>query len=129
MCFRCFFFFFNDTATTEIYTLSLHDALPIAAPDLGLALLAPAGRRGGVLRDREVDAEAGALPRRRVHFDAGAVLLHQSIDRREAQAGPPPRRLGGEERLEHPPPRLLVPADAGVADVQEIGRASCRGRE
>src|SRR5437899_9127202 len=29
------FFFFNDTATTEIYTLSLHDALPIfsAAPD------------------------------------------------------------------------------------------------
>src|SRR5438132_10752224 len=27
--FRSFFFFFNDTATTEIYTLSLHDALPI----------------------------------------------------------------------------------------------------
>src|SRR5208282_1710711 len=27
-----FFFFFNDTATTEIYTLSLHDALPIFAP-------------------------------------------------------------------------------------------------
>src|SRR5260221_9560690 len=29
LCF--FFFFFNDTATTEIYTLSLHDALPISA--------------------------------------------------------------------------------------------------
>src|SRR5256885_8100935 len=31
MCasFRFVFFFFNDTATTEIYTLSLHDALPI----------------------------------------------------------------------------------------------------
>src|SRR4051812_50132880 len=28
-----FFFFFNDTATTEIYTLSLHDALPISAAD------------------------------------------------------------------------------------------------
>src|SRR2546430_16816482 len=28
------FFFFNDTATTEIYTLSLHDALPISC-DLG----------------------------------------------------------------------------------------------
>src|SRR5260370_29931202 len=27
-----FFFFFNDTATTEIYTLSLHDALPIFRP-------------------------------------------------------------------------------------------------
>src|ERR1039457_3667242 len=26
---RYYFFFFNDTATTEIYTLSLHDALPI----------------------------------------------------------------------------------------------------
>src|SRR6266404_8811360 len=28
-----FFFFFNDTATTEIYTLSLHDALPISPRD------------------------------------------------------------------------------------------------
>src|SRR3989442_7790080 len=28
-----FFFFFNDTATTEIYTLSLHDALPILGRD------------------------------------------------------------------------------------------------
>src|SRR2546425_7059338 len=27
-----FYFFFNDTATTEIYTLSLHDALPILSP-------------------------------------------------------------------------------------------------
>src|SRR3712207_9430954 len=27
-------FFFNDTATTEIYTLSLHDALPISMPDV-----------------------------------------------------------------------------------------------
>src|SRR2546425_9702033 len=29
--FDLLFFFFNDTATTEIYTLSLHDALPISA--------------------------------------------------------------------------------------------------
>src|SRR3989441_6648280 len=41
------FFFFNDTATTEIYTLSLHDALPVTveqgyqvAREVGLALLA-----------------------------------------------------------------------------------------
>src|SRR2546427_13094386 len=33
-----FFFFFNDTATTEIYTLSLHDALPIL-PNTGGATL------------------------------------------------------------------------------------------
>src|SRR5436189_400984 len=33
MCSRLLhFFFFNDTATTEIYTLSLHDALPIYLP-------------------------------------------------------------------------------------------------
>src|SRR5256885_7563349 len=36
-----FFFFFNDTATTEIYTLSLHDALPISH------LRADRGRRAG----------------------------------------------------------------------------------
>src|SRR2546429_9926067 len=30
-----FFFFFNDTATTEIYTLSLHDALPISCGWVG----------------------------------------------------------------------------------------------
>src|SRR6266513_6555799 len=41
MMFCFFFFFFNDTATTEIYTLSLHDALPISLrhgkehPDVG----------------------------------------------------------------------------------------------
>src|SRR2546426_11370059 len=46
-----FFFFFNDTATTEIYTLSLHDALPIyrdchAAHDgAGRAALAGDGTR------------------------------------------------------------------------------------
>src|SRR5712675_3710124 len=33
--FLIFFFFFNDTATTEIYTLSLHDALPISACAVG----------------------------------------------------------------------------------------------
>src|SRR5256885_6726131 len=31
-----FFFFFNDTATTEIYTLSLHDALPICILAIGM---------------------------------------------------------------------------------------------
>src|SRR6202789_4705228 len=31
--FATLFFFFNDTATTEIYTLSLHDALPICPPE------------------------------------------------------------------------------------------------
>src|SRR5258708_21035259 len=52
----CLFFFFNDTATTEIYTLSLHDALPIldaarvagVQPDAYSNLGAIAYRRGDV---------------------------------------------------------------------------------
>src|SRR3984957_20685973 len=40
-----FLFFFNDTATTEIYTLSLHDALPISHDPVGI---------GGVQIDRAV---------------------------------------------------------------------------
>src|SRR2546427_9170128 len=37
------FFFFNDTATTEIYTLSLHDALPICRERHGRHRLVPPG--------------------------------------------------------------------------------------
>src|SRR3712207_8704588 len=44
MYFFSFFFFFNDTATPEIYTLSLHDALPICADRYGAAARPPAGR-------------------------------------------------------------------------------------
>src|SRR5258706_12885629 len=39
------FFFFNDTATTEIYTLSLHDALPICALRHRHRVLALVGRQ------------------------------------------------------------------------------------
>src|SRR5438552_18893054 len=47
--FSSFFFFFNDTATTEIYTLSLHDALPIC-PRAARGDPGPGQRRqGGVL--------------------------------------------------------------------------------
>src|SRR5260221_11039458 len=35
------FFFFNDTATTEIYTLSLHDALPISVTDTEARIRVP----------------------------------------------------------------------------------------
>src|SRR5260370_36248705 len=51
-----FFFFFNDTATTEIYTLSLHDALPIAH---GPARRAADGRalERSPVRQRELPTE------------------------------------------------------------------------
>src|SRR6266540_6787525 len=58
-CFIVFFFFFNDTATTEIYTLSLHDALPTSRRHLrGGARLATAaalvlGRQRLQPRDRK----------------------------------------------------------------------------
>src|SRR3712207_9290165 len=66
------FFFFNDTATTEIYTLSLHDALPIFPPD-------------GTLRARGDRADPGRrLPRR--------GLPGRRRPRRGAAVGPRPRR-------------------------------------
>src|SRR3712207_7309172 len=44
MSLLCFvFFFFNDTATTEIYTLSLHDALPISPSRTSTATRASSG--------------------------------------------------------------------------------------
>src|SRR2546430_3350873 len=64
------FFFFNDTATTEIYTLSLHDALPIYAedrqehrahpehaPQTGADLVAPAAGDGQPQRSEEHTSE------------------------------------------------------------------------
>src|SRR2546422_3056845 len=42
-----FFFFFNDTATTEIYTLSLHDALPICGRAHRHGARVPARIQGG----------------------------------------------------------------------------------
>src|SRR2546430_4886653 len=50
-----FFFFFNDTATTEIYTLSLHDALPISTlalttPAIMMECVMPSARTSGCRR-------------------------------------------------------------------------------
>src|SRR3989441_11673760 len=87
-----FFFFFNDTATTEIYTLSLHDALPIsvraardrarpaaAAPDR-VAELAP--------RDHERAASPGLyVPWRLARSDRRARLRPTLLPRRD-RAGP-----------------------------------------
>src|SRR3712207_7172932 len=48
-----YFFFFNDTATTEIYTLSLHDALPIfLRRDVRVAVERRGGQRHGERHQR-----------------------------------------------------------------------------
>src|SRR3712207_7026822 len=62
-----YFFFFNDTATTEIYTLSLHDALPILPPLVVVALAAaavPWAKAGiePILQHKEDAREAGFYP-------------------------------------------------------------------
>src|SRR2546425_5256783 len=61
-----FFFFFNDTATTEIYTLSLHDALPISP--------GPARGHGEPHRGRAPGLQRRGEPLQRVHsaLPAGA---------------------------------------------------------
>src|SRR5436189_1128068 len=52
-------FFFNDTATTEIYTLSLHDALPISSPSACCSSSTATGgcARGSTTRSEEHTSE------------------------------------------------------------------------
>src|SRR6266566_5218529 len=79
-CFSFSFFFFNDTATTEIYTLSLHDALPIFAehginiaavfdkdPEkvgrpVGHVTVSEYGRLAGIARDKNIIVGVLAVP-------------------------------------------------------------------
>src|SRR5256885_11009542 len=62
------FFFFNDTATTEIYTLSLHDALPI--------WLNPHAGEGGLFGSEEVEIIAPAITQARA--DRKSTRLNSS---------------------------------------------------
>src|SRR5499426_2763753 len=64
---RFLFFFFNDTATTEIYTLSLHDALPISSDGVEAELAR--------LRDRDRHHAILERPRR----VADRVVLHPDL--------------------------------------------------
>src|SRR3712207_7783833 len=65
-------FFFNDTATTEIYTLSLHDALPILESR----------------NSHAIDRRAG----RPAHRGAGPAARHRPEDRPAADVPPPADR-------------------------------------
>src|SRR6266849_10756582 len=66
------FFFFNDTATTEIYTLSLHDALPISGAHFNPAVTLADAALGG-LPWREV---AGYVAVQVAGAFAGVALAH-----------------------------------------------------
>src|SRR5256885_9067246 len=67
-----FFFFFNDTATTEIYTLSLHDALPICLRALHL--------RAGLQRGSHQ-----ALRRRRRRLEDRRLRGEWPVDRKSTR--------------------------------------------
>src|SRR2546430_13614108 len=69
------FFFFNDTATTEIYTLSLHDALPIYAVEV---VVVQRGAHHAV--ERAVD-----LPVARAQRHHAALLVHDLADRKSTR--------------------------------------------
>src|SRR3712207_7772886 len=74
LCLYSFYFFFNDTATTEIYTLSLHDALPISANGLP-----PVGPRAGAGPAR------GSRPRRGGDDDARPERPLRQPDRKSTR--------------------------------------------
>src|SRR2546430_15460542 len=116
MSFIFFFFFFNDPATTEIYTLSLHDALPIYAV---LVEVAAGEREPGVAGDggegelmallvagaqhQPLPVGAGRAPRMRglVRGIGGALHLGQLVGRehtRVIRGRSEERRVGKECR-------------------------------
>src|SRR2546429_7329573 len=73
-----FFFFFNDTATTEIYTLSLHDALPICS-DKRADILTDFWRQpDGIIGqpDREIQGSQQTLRRSEEHTSELQSRLH-----------------------------------------------------
>src|SRR2546426_8072962 len=70
-----FFFFFNDTATTEIYTLSLHDALPIFLITAGLTPQVDRRRTG---QDRYCRQKPDALFAREPIEDRKSTRLNSS---------------------------------------------------
>src|SRR3546814_12820449 len=107
------FFFFNDTATTEIYTychtLSLHDALPICWIWLPLGPGAAAGSGSGSICDT---AAASA-------FSGAAELV------RTRSCGP---KLASARRASGPMSVRFRKTPRPIGDRSQIGRASCRER-
>src|SRR5260221_14301629 len=88
------FFFFNDTATTEIYTLSLHDALPIYRAWLPKAVRADhaldvsARHRGGVAHGLVVQKDAAQRPASHAHHGVSALQTSGGSRRSWAYLGP-----------------------------------------
>src|SRR5256885_11257197 len=102
-----YFFFFNDTATTEIYTLSLHDALPISECAAADAVDVLVTAFDDVARLERLDVEPGrggfrllgGLAERRVGDQLRAGCLGRcGLRRPHARLRRRGRRAGGERR-------------------------------
>src|SRR5688572_31679014 len=74
----CSFFFFNDTATTEIYTLSLHDALPISVADIAPRESSPSVQRAKLDLLRDLDRGALARYHNVTEIDRKSTRLNSS---------------------------------------------------
>src|SRR5437899_7195266 len=105
------FFFFNDPATTEIYTLSLHDALPISGP---ARYRSPRRRRladPGCLRDTSRDRKSTRLNSSHLGISYAVFCLKKkkktSDRRRTRQPRIPSRRQRVRHRIYHPQPPCL----------------------
>src|SRR3712207_8261600 len=77
------FFFFNDTATTEIYTLSLHDALPILAGPVPSLVVVPDDLEPRPLQ--EGDAAEHLLAEDRVRLHEPLFVLSKGADRKSTR--------------------------------------------
>src|SRR2546421_12428764 len=79
-----FFFFFNDTATTEIYTLSLHDALPISPrwrnrPARRKKPPQPAASRSGRSSNRWCFSARGAADRKSTRLNSSHDQISYAV--------------------------------------------------
>src|SRR2546422_3524939 len=72
------FFFFNDTATTEIYTLSLHDALPICPAAREVAAPGAVGQRHAARHPRAAGRRGRPRPRHEADRDRKSTRLNSS---------------------------------------------------
>src|SRR3712207_8694936 len=91
------FLFFNDTATTEIYTLSLHDALPILCSD-GLSDMVPEARMGELLALSPDDPEEPARELVSAALEAGGTDNVTVVVVDVKQEEPPREERSGDTR-------------------------------
>src|SRR5256885_12485600 len=70
------FFFFNDTATTEIYTLSLHDALPICQADALLRILVVHAGAAGL---HEVQIAVQRTDRKSTRLNSSHLVISYAV--------------------------------------------------